>query len=170
MDMKIFRRVIDINQWGVVYGSRVFMRELKSRPEASLVNISSINGMVPFPKQAPYNMSRYAVLGLNETLMMDLRDTAVQVLSVHPGGIRTNIANYSLNPSAENPRFFGKVVKTTSEQAAVQIIKGIKKKKPRIFIGADAKFLQFVKRINARAALAISRYLVVVLGERLKQK
>lgn len=167
LDINTFRKVIDINMWGVIYGTRVFMPHLKKRPESSLVNISSINGMVPFPKQVPYNMSKYAVLGLNETLMMELKGSGVKVLSVHPGAIKTNIANYGIEQPEQNKSAFDKLAMTTSEKAAEQIVKGIKKKKSQIFIGADAKIFQFIKRCNARAALALSDFVIRTVGPRL---
>lgn len=159
-DYKIFEKVINVNMWGVIYGSRAFLPFLRKQPESSLVNISSINGMVPFPNNGPYNISKYAVLGLNETLMMELKGSSVQVLSVHPGGVLTNIANNSLNADDETKELFDKIAMTTAAKAAEVIVNGIKKRKSQIFIGADAKFMQFLKRINAKAALALSAYFI----------
>lgn len=157
-DYEAFKKVIDVNMWGVIYGCRVFLPYLKQQKEASLVNISSINGMVPFPLNGPYNISKYAVLGLNETLIMELKDTSVQVLSVHPGGIQTNIVNNGIDQSDETKEAFDKIAMTTPAKAAEAIVKGIKKKQARIFIGADAKFMQLLKRISPDLALFLSSY------------
>ncbi len=162
-----FRKVFDVNMWGVIYGTRVFLPHLRTRPEASLVNVSSINGMVPFPLNGPYNMSKYAVLGLNETLMMELKDSTVQISSVHPGAIKTNIANFGIGHTKENKKAFAKAALTTADQAAAQIIKGIKKKKSHIFVGADAKLFQLLKRISAKLTLKLSNYIIIDMGNRL---
>jgi len=155
-----FEKVIAVNMWGVIYGCRVFLPYLKQQEEAVLVNISSINGMVPFPLNGPYNISKYAVLGLNETLMMELKDTSVQVVSVHPGGIQTNIVNSGIDQSEKSKEAFGKVAKTTAAKAAADIVTGIRKKQARVFIGADAKFMQLLKRISPALALILSSFLV----------
>ena len=63
MSLEAFRSVIDVNFWGVVHGTKAFFPLLRRRPEGHIVNISSINAMVPFAKNGPYNASKYAVLG-----------------------------------------------------------------------------------------------------------
>lgn len=153
LSLENFERVINVNMWGVIHGCRAFLPHLKNRPEAILANVSSINGMVPFINGAPYNMSKYAVYGLNETLMMELKGTPVHLLSIHPGGIKTNIANYAIGADDDQKRDFDQFAITSSEQAAVTIVKAVKAKKSYLFIGRDAKLMQLVKRISPRAAL-----------------
>lgn len=148
-----FERVINVNMWGVVYGCRAFLPYLKERPESVLANVSSINGMVPFADNGPYNMSKYAVYGLNETLMLELRDTPVHLLSIHPGGIDTNIANSAIDAKEETKSAFSKLASTSPEQAAGAIVKAVKARKRYLFIGRDAKFMQLLKRISPRLAL-----------------
>ena len=154
-----FERVINVNMWGVVYGCRVFLPYLKLQSESVLANVSSINGMVPFLKNGPYNMSKYAVYGLNETLMMELRDTSVQVLSIHPGGISTNIVDNSINADTRTREGFAKLANTTPEQAALAIVNAVKKKKRYLFIGRDAKLMQLMKRVSPRLALGFVAWL-----------
>jgi len=160
VDDATFERVINVNLWGVVHGTRAFLPHLKQRPEAALVNISSINGMVPFPGNGPYNISKYAVLGLNETLMMELRRTSVQVISVHPGGIQTNIANNALNAREEAKKAFNSQLLTTAPRAAEVIIEAIRRNRSHVFIGMDAKFMQFFKRFRPKSALAFSAHIM----------
>ncbi len=85
-----------INFWGVVHGCRAFAPQLQLRPGGVLVNISSIFAMVSMPTQSYYNASKAAVRGFSDALREELRTPAqghpVQVLCVHPGGIRTRIA------------------------------------------------------------------------------
>jgi NAD(P)-dependent dehydrogenase (short-subunit alcohol dehydrogenase family) len=142
-----FEHVINVNLWGVVYGTKAFLPLLKQRPEGHIINISSINGMVPFANNGPYNISKYAVLGLNETLMIELRGTNVGITSVHPGGIKTNIVRNSLRTSAADASNFDRIAMTTPAQAAKTILAGVRKKQERVYIGMDAKIMAMAKRI-----------------------
>lgn len=156
VDYEVFEKVINVNMWGVVYGTRAFLPYLRQRPEAVLANVSSLFGMVPAPGTGPYNMSKYAVLGFSETLMMELKDTPVKVLSIHPGGIQTNIANNALGMEAADSKKFNEKVMTTAPQAAKSIVKAVKAGKSRLFIGPDALLLQALKRAWPTAALWVA--------------
>ena len=92
IEQEDFNWVFDICFFGVLYGSKAFMPYLKMQKESYIVNISSVNGFVPFPNNGPYNCAKHAVKALNQTMMQELRNSSVKVLSVHPGGIKTNIA------------------------------------------------------------------------------
>lgn len=149
-----FELVMNVNFWGVVYGTLAFLSYLKGRPEASVVNISSVNGFVPFPTNGPYNCSKYAVYGFNETLHQELADTNVVVTSVHPGGIRTNIVNNArvhASPGGKDKGHissrFDSVARTSAEDAAKAIIGAIRHKKKKLLIGLDAHAMDLAKRL-----------------------
>jgi NAD(P)-dependent dehydrogenase (short-subunit alcohol dehydrogenase family) len=144
-----FAMVLDINLWGVVYGTRAFLPLLRERPEGHVVNISSINAMVPFAKNGPYNMSKYAVLGFSETLELELRGQPIRVTCVHPGGIQTNIVHNAKNMTQAQATAFGRIAKTTAPVAAA----AIEKNKRQAFIGTDAKTMALCKRIAPRTTL-----------------
>lgn len=141
-----FAFVLDVNFWGVVHGVRAFLPLLRRRPEGHIVNISSINAMVPFAANGPYNASKYAVLGLSETLMQELRGEPIGVTCVHPGGIRTNIVRNARGADAENARLFDRVARTRPEEAACAIVRAVERKQARLYIGADAKVMAALKR------------------------
>jgi NAD(P)-dependent dehydrogenase (short-subunit alcohol dehydrogenase family) len=145
-----FELVIGVNMWGVVYGVKAFLPLLRKRSEGHIVNISSINAMVPFVDNGPYNISKYAVLGLSETLMMELAGEPIRVTCVHPGGIRTNIARNAKGISAQEAAFFERIARTMPAEAAAQIVKGIEKNREQIFVGMDAKAMAAAKRIAPR--------------------
>jgi NAD(P)-dependent dehydrogenase (short-subunit alcohol dehydrogenase family) len=151
-----FDWVFGANFWGVVYGSKAFLPYLRKRPEGHIVNISSINAMVGFSHNGPYNASKCAVAGFTETLIQELDGSPIRVTCVHPGGIRTNIARNArfrkhVNPNAsreEVVNFFDKIARTSAERAAKVIISGIKRNKRRILIGIDARFMDIQKRLT----------------------
>jgi len=149
-----FEWVMDVNFWGVVYGTLAFMKHLKGRGEASVVNISSVNGFIPFPNNGPYNCSKYSVYGFNETLHQELTGTGVVVTSVHPGGIKTDIvrnAKVHTSPGGGDKLQitdrFDTMARTSAEDAAKAIIGAIKGKKKKLLIGLDAYAMDLAKRL-----------------------
>ena len=150
-----FEWVMDINFWGVVHGSKAFLPYLRRSPEAALVNISSIFGLIGFPYQGAYNASKFAVRGFTEALRLELSDSSVSPISVHPGGIRTNIvknARFKSNmlggdSQSQMIQTFDKYTLTTPEKAAQTIVRGIEKSKKRVLIGPDAWVVDSVARL-----------------------
>lgn len=144
---------LSINLWGVIHGSKEFLPHLRKRPEAALVNLSSIFGIVAVPEVSAYNMSKFAVRALNEALWQELADTNITVTSVHPGGIKTNIAQSArlstgaVERNTEMVEALEKAFITTAEKAADVIVSGIRKKKKKVLIGIDAKIVDKIQRI-----------------------
>jgi NADP-dependent 3-hydroxy acid dehydrogenase YdfG len=155
MSYEDFEWLMGINFWGVVYGTRAFLPYLKTVDEAHIINTSSIFGILSFPTQTAYNASKFAVRGYTESLRQELEDTHIGVSCVHPGGVKTNIIKTSRYTPSDNSSAtkeemevaFEELAALTSEQAAQQILKGVRKRHPRILVGKDAKILSFISRI-----------------------
>ena len=141
-----FEWIMGINFWGVVHGCKAFLPTLKTRPEAGLVNISSIFGIISVPTQGTYNASKFAVRGLTEALRHEHAGSNLHVMCVHPGGIKTNIARAArmyVGPDgstdhAASAAKFDRLARTTPEGAARKIYKDLAARKGRCLIGADA--------------------------------
>jgi len=150
-EVEDYERVLRVNLWGVIYGSLAFLPHLREHGAGCLVNVSSVFGLMGFPGQAPYNVSKFAVRGFTETLRVEMRGTGLRVVCVHPGGIRTNIAkNAEGGDQAATDRFakrFEKMAKTTAAEAASVIINGVQRGKTRIPIGGDARFIDRITRL-----------------------
>jgi len=142
------KKIIDVNMWGVINYTRAFLPSLISRPEAHLVNISSVFGIIGVRTQVPYCTTKFAVRGFTEALRMELYDTNVTVTCVHPGGIKTNIARNGIHygNAAKSISQFDAAAATTAQNAATVIINGMKKNKQKILIGADAYFIDRIAR------------------------
>jgi butyryl-CoA dehydrogenase len=145
--------IMGINLWGVVYGTKVFLPCLLKQKEANIVNISSVFGLIGIPELSAYCMTKFGVRGFTEALRVELKNTPVNVTVVFPGGIKTNIAKNSRTDSHsldynKKAEAFEKTLITSPVIAAKIIIDGIKKNKPRILIGNDAKKIDFLARIN----------------------
>ena len=152
-----FNRVMAVNFGGVVEGCRAAIPHLRTSKQAWLVNISSVFGMMGYPTQSAYNASKYAVRGLTEALHLELgvTDPNICVIRVHPGGVKTNVAKNSkriagmpgqrtdLDFAAE----FEKAAKTTPAEAAAIIVAGMEAKRPRVLIGKDARFIDWMTRL-----------------------
>ncbi len=164
--------LMGINFWGVVYGTMAFLPYLKQRPEGHVVNISSINGILPNPNNGPYCAAKFAVKGYTETLAQEMHGTKIRVSCVHPGGIKTNIARsarinkalYSLPRERAVKLYEEELFRTTADEAARVIIAGIKAGRRRILVGNDARVIDLLARLFPVAAVSLSgwmsRYLV----------
>lgn len=149
-----FEWIMNINFWGVVYGTKSFLPYLREANEAHIVNVSSLFGLMSVPLQSTYNASKFAVRGFTESLKMEMAGTHIGVSSVHPGGVRTAIARSARIgndvPFVTREKLttnFDKAARTTSEQAADIIIHGIEKNRRRILVGRDARILDKIVRL-----------------------
>lgn len=140
--MEDFKKIMDVNVYGVIHHTKLFIDILLDRPEAVIVNISSLFGIVGVADQVPYCTTKFAVRGFTEALRMELMNTNVEVYCVHPGGINTNIYRNAVHykKDATLDEKFQKALERTSPEAAAKIIlKNIEKKNERILIGIDAE-------------------------------
>ncbi|HBE81252.1 MAG TPA: acetoin dehydrogenase [Blastocatellia bacterium] len=168
--------LMGVNFWGVVHGTKLFLPYLVKEPEAHIVNISSLFGLVAPPGQTAYCASKFAVRGFTEALRHELEDTNIAVSVVHPGGVKTNIANSArIAESSEITadeleqrlaRMNRNLSTTTPDRAAEIIIKGIKKRSPRIIVGPDAQLLSWIQRPFPKRYLAIAN---AISGGKLKE-
>ncbi|MDQ3799938.1 MAG: SDR family oxidoreductase [Acidobacteriota bacterium] len=162
ISLEDFEWLMGINFWGVIYGTKFFLPVLKEQEKAHIVNISSVFGLVAPPEQTAYAASKFAVRGFTEALRHELEETNVRVSSVHPGGIKTNIARNS-RLGATTPeeykqqgvKFFDKVALTSPERAAETIVRGIKSENPRILIGKDAMAINYASRLFPKKYLKV---------------
>ncbi len=147
-------RVMDVDFGGVVNGTKAFLPHVIASGEGHIINISSVFGLFSVPTQGAYNAAKFAVRGFTEALRqeMSLRNRPVQVTTVHPGGIKTNIVNNStgvdgLDHAKLASDFNTKLARTSPEKAAQVILKGVEKNKSKVLIGADAVVMDSMVRI-----------------------
>jgi short-subunit dehydrogenase len=150
--------LMNINFWGVVHGTRAFLPQLSTRPEAHIVNLSSLFGLLAPPGQTAYCAAKFAVRGFSESLRHELQaaNSPVRLSVVHPGGVATNIVRSSRTGSgvtdnarrSETIERFDQVARTTPQAAALRIIQGIEKNQPRILIGNDARLMDILQRLR----------------------
>jgi NAD(P)-dependent dehydrogenase (short-subunit alcohol dehydrogenase family) len=145
--------IVGINFWGVVHGTKAFLPHLIASGDGHLVNVSSVFGFVGVPTQSAYNATKFAVRGFTEALRQEMliERRPVQVSCVHPGGIKTNIARDARDAGGSDPARrsadFHRIARTTPEQAARTILRGVEHNRPRILIGPDAYVFDAVPRL-----------------------
>jgi NAD(P)-dependent dehydrogenase (short-subunit alcohol dehydrogenase family) len=151
LDYAAIDRVMDVNFRGTLYMTKTFLPWLLKRPEAHIVNISSMGGFMPVPGQTVYGASKAAVKLLTEGLHSELRDTTVRVTVVFPGAVATNI---TVNSGVAIPTATGgKEHKTlAADKAARIILDGMGQNQFRVLVGSDAKMLDRLYRLHPRRA------------------
>jgi NADP-dependent 3-hydroxy acid dehydrogenase YdfG len=146
-----------INFEGVVHGVRAFLPIMIGQGSGAIVNTSSVFGLAGIPTQSAYCASKFAVRGFTESLRHELVGTGVRAITIHPGGVKTNIARSGRMHT--DPRGLGRtrdqiadefeaLARTTPERAAEIIHKGVDAGKARILVGPDAYLFDFLTRVT----------------------
>ena len=164
ISQKDFEWIVDINFWGVVYGSQAFLPYLKASGNGHIINTSSLFGLIGTPGTGAYSATKFAVRGYTESLRieLDMMNCGVSATCVHPGGIRTEI-NRSARIAEGTEKLFGvsgekardkfdKLLNTTSANKAARIIlRAVEKNSRRVVVGPDAKFMDILVRLLGSA-------------------
>lgn len=154
LDMKIVDRVMDVNFYGTYYMISTFLPHLLTRPEAHIVNVSSMGSFLPVPGQALYGASKAAVKQLTTSLYTELKDTNVDVSVVIPGAMATNIkknsqaSNHEITEKDKNNKML-----LSPEKAALQIIKTIEKNKLIKYLGKDSQAMNIMMKIAPKFSM-----------------
>jgi hypothetical protein len=150
-------RVIDVDFWGVVHGTKEFLPYLVESGQGHVVNISSVFGLVAAPRMAAYDAAKFAVRGFTEALRAELLAARrpVKVTCVHPGGIRTAVIRNAAVVPGENKsvieRRFGRVAMSTPDGAARAVLRGVARGKGRVLVGPDAYGMEIAYRLAGTA-------------------
>ncbi|TJY58391.1 SDR family NAD(P)-dependent oxidoreductase [Sinimarinibacterium sp. CAU 1509] len=144
---------LSINLWGVIYGTKAFLPIFLEQREGRIVNISSVFGLVSFPTQGAYNISKFGVRGLTECLWSELDGTGVEAVVVHPGGIKTNIEAQGRRCRAAGNEEAGfssqaaTMLTTPPEVCATDIVRGVERGRKRIITGNKSTSLYWLSRL-----------------------
>lgn len=150
LEFDAIERVMNVNFYGTMNMTKAFLPHLLDRPEAHIVNVSSMGGFLPVPGQSVYGASKAAVKLMTEGLFAELLDTNVHVSVVFPGATKTDISKNSgvSAPGGVSEAEAQKFPMLTPEQAAEIIVSGIEKNKPQIFTGKDSNMMNKLYRLN----------------------
>lgn len=157
-EFKDIERVMDVDFWGVVNGTKAFLPHVITSGDGHIVNVSSLFGLIAVPGQSAYNAAKFAVRGFTESLRQEMlvAKLPVKVTCVHPGGIKTAVARNATVADDEDLRtladFYDRWLLIHSpEMAAKTIVNGVEKGRARIVIGLEAKAIDLFARITGAA-------------------
>ncbi len=149
-----FEWVMAINVRAAVRLTHALLPVLKANPGSHLVNVSSLFGLIAPAGQSAYSTSKFAIRGFTEALRHELVDDGVGVTSVHPGGIKTRIAETARLGSGvpqaegeEGKREFARLLTIEPATAAELIVRAVQRRRPRLLIGASARIPDVLARI-----------------------
>jgi NAD(P)-dependent dehydrogenase (short-subunit alcohol dehydrogenase family) len=170
-----YERVLGVNLWGVIHGTKAFLPHLIASGDGHLVNISSLNGFMAQRGLTHYCTSKFAVRGFTESVHIEMRRGRhpVAVTCVHPGGVKTKIADNAFAAAraaglplteADDRRrraYNDRLLRMPPAEAARIIVDGVEAGRPRILVGRDAKAIDAVVRafpsLYQRVAAAVDR-------------
>lgn len=149
-----FETVMNVNFRAPMLLAHALLPALTAAPGSHLVNVSSLFGLIAPYGQSAYAASKFALRGLSEVLRAELAENGVGVTTVHPGGIRTNIAAGarigSRVPAAQiesHQRAFDALLTFPADRAAGQILDAVVRRKARLLIASTAKVPDLLARL-----------------------
>ncbi len=140
-DAEAFKKVMEVNLFGVIYGCRAFLPQIIENNEGAVVNVSSVASLIGAPGATAYNTSKFAVRGFTETLMAEFHKSPISIHNVMPGKIKTAIAD-DLETDT-----YKKTLVTPPEDVVRDVIKAIKKGKHNILSGHLAGSINFLSKL-----------------------
>jgi short-subunit dehydrogenase len=150
-------RIMNVDFWGVVNGTKAFLPYLIQSGDGYLINVSSAYGLIAAPGYSAYNAAKFAVRGFTESIQQEMRHAGhpVQVSCVYPGAVQTSILRTSTYADGENHaeinEVFDKMARTSPTQAAATILRGVQTGKKRILVGTDAVAADLMARVGGTA-------------------
>lgn len=155
LEYEVIDRIIQVDLYGAIHMVKAFLPHLLERPEAHLVNVSSMGGFVPFPGQSMYGAAKAAVKLLTEGLYAELLETDVQVSVVMPGAVNTHIAEHSGVDGTEQQADQSSFKPLPAPDAARAILNGMEHDRLHILVGSDSKLMYAASRLAPKQAVRL---------------
>lgn len=149
------RRLVDINFFGVLYGTRTAMEMMGAQGGRMIVNVASLAGILPAPYLATYAATKHAVVGFTRSLALECawRGLPLKFVLVCPGFADTPMMN--LNPRMKPPAF----LVSTPQQAARQIVRGMISEQNEIYPGRGTQLSVAAQKMFPRLFSRMSRWM-----------
>ncbi len=151
IDLTHWRRVLDVNLMGVVYGCDAAYKKMVAQGNGYIVNIASLAGLIPFPSNVPYATTKHAVVGLSLSLRAEGEAFGVKVSAVCPGFIQTRILTESEFVKTDRERALRSLPFTpvSPERAASEILTGMARNQAIISFPGYARWIWRLHRLSA---------------------
>jgi short-subunit dehydrogenase len=157
-----FEWVVDINFRAPVLLTHHLLPALLAEPGSHVVNLSSLFGLIAPAGQSAYSASKFALRGFSQALRAELAEHGTGVTTVHPGGVRTRIAqsariaaNAPAEQIQEGREGFDRLLRYPPEKAAAEILAGVERRKARVLITPEARVLDVLARLLPAGHIAL---------------
>jgi short-subunit dehydrogenase len=168
-----FEWVMDINFRAPVLLTHTLLPAVTAVPGAHIVNVSSLYGLIGPAGQSAYSSSKFALRGFSEVLRGELAPQGIGVTSVHPGGIRTRVAESARVGSGvsqadveREQRAYRALLSYPADQAAGEILDGVEHRKARVLIAASAKIPDVLARLLPASHPRVLKVLTAAMAKR----
>ena len=151
-DLDAVRSMFEINVWGLTHMTRAVLPGMRGRRRGTVVNLSSVGGLVAFPALSFYNASKFAVEALSESLAQEVAPLGIRVLLVEPGPFRTDWAGRSAAQAQQSIPDYD-----TTAGARLQMIRGYSGQQPGDPKRAAAAIVRAVEAARPPLRLLLGR-------------
>ncbi len=150
LDPAELRRSLDINYFGGVYCIKAVLPHMLAQKSGSIVAVTSLDGKIGLPLDAPYVSAKFALTGFFEVLRQELHGTGISVTNVLPGRVDTPLVS-----DLEVPWISAKI---SPEKVARAVLDGIRKRKPIVITPPQARLLYYVNVFAPSLSDSLARY------------
>jgi NAD(P)-dependent dehydrogenase (short-subunit alcohol dehydrogenase family) len=150
MDSQVWRKIVDVNLWGVIHGSQHGYALMRAQGHGHIVNTSSTAGVAPLAKSVAYATTKHAVVGLSTSLRAEGRRHGVNVSVAIPGMVDTGIFDAATNVQGYDYRAAMRKVpirKITPQQAADALLRGVVRNRQYIVFPANNRVIVTLHRL-----------------------
>ncbi len=144
------QRSFDVNFFGGIYCVKALLPHMLQRKSGHIVFVTSMDGKIGLPGDAPYVSAKFALTGFGEVLRQELRDSGISVTNVLPGRVDTAMIDHL--------RFSWISPKISPESVALAIMDGIRKRKPIVIVPPQAKLLYYINVFAPSLSDRLARY------------
>jgi len=157
-----WRSVLDVNLFGVIYGTRAAYSLMVKQGFGHIVNTASLAGLIPATQEISYTASKYAVVGMSNALRVEGANLGVKVSVVCPGFVQTGIYDASLAVNVDKEKLVAgiplKIMETT--KAARVILRGVARNRAIIVFPSHARIMWWLYRLHPSILIPLGRKMI----------
>jgi NAD(P)-dependent dehydrogenase (short-subunit alcohol dehydrogenase family) len=161
-----WRKIIDVNLWGVIYGSMAAYQVMRKQGFGHIVNVSSLGGLMGSPMLASYSASKYAVIGLSNSLRAEAEDFGVKVSTICPGYVKTAMSSEIKTIKISREALLTAYPESyfmETDQAVERILAGVCKNEAIVIFPFSARLLWWVSRLHGGLLEKVQRTIVKMI-------
>ena len=143
-----FRRVLETNLFGCIYGARAALRQFEQQGRGVLINVSSQVALGGIPYSSAYDVSKHGVRGLGDTLRQEYVGTDINICTIFPASTDTPFFQHAANYTGRAIRPLGSV--SDAREVARTIVKLMEDPKPEVLVGKHGYFMSLAHALTPK--------------------